>query len=160
MDRSGSTKGAATEYSNQTNNSGGHQHEDLVRAETSDTMQSKISFACFALNTFGSKKARRILPTGFEPNEFTVILGRGNSGDSPGNKQLQDLVRTYLQQYLDAPDKLGKSLIVSRVLDIVKENSPKAAFVKYEKGRWVDVGERTSREKGISVTPLTALLLV
>lgn len=107
----------------------------------------KISFACVTLNTFGSKKAKKVLPTDFEPNDFTVILGRGACTDSSGNHRLKLLVQSYLQQYLDAPDKLGKSLIVSRVLDLVREASPRAAFVKYENGRWVDVGERTSREK-------------
>ena len=89
-----------------------------------------------------------MLPTDFEPNEHTVILGRGGSTDSAGNRRLKLLVQSYLQQYLDAPDKLGKSLIVTRVLDIVRKASPRAAFVKREKGRWIDVGERTSREKG------------
>ena len=108
----------------------------------------KISFACMTLNTFGSKKAKKVLPQDFQPNDYTVILGRGASTDSSGNHQLKLLVQSYLQQYLDAPDKLGKSLIVTRVLDLVREASPRAAFVKFEKGRWVDVGERTSREKG------------
>lgn len=108
----------------------------------------KISFACMTLNTFGSKKAKKVLPSDFEPNEYTVILGRGACADSDGNRKLKLLVQTYLQQYLDAPDKLGKSLIVTRVLEVVREASPRAAFVKYEKGHWVDVGERTSREKG------------
>ena len=108
----------------------------------------KISFACMTLNTFGSKKAKKVLAADFEPNEYTVILGRGACADSSGNRRLKMLVQSYLQQYLDAPDKLGKSLIVTRVLEIVREASPGAAFVKREKGRWVDVGERTSREKG------------
>ena len=112
-----------------------------------DNSVGKISFACYTLNTFGSKKAKKVLPPDFQPNDYTVILGRGSSSDGTGNRRLRIVVQNYLQQYLDAPDKLGKSLIVSRVLDIVKESSPIAAFVKYDKGRWLDVGERTSREK-------------
>jgi hypothetical protein len=150
MDFSNSTKNAAQEdYTNQTNTTDGQFHESLLgRAEVSERRQSNISLACIALNTFGSKKAKKELPADFAPNDFTVILGRGNSNECPGNKRLRRVVQSYIQQYLDAPDKLGKSLIVSRVVDIVKENSPVAGFVKYEKGRWVDVGERTSREKG------------
>ncbi|CAB9506544.1 Nitrilase family, member 2 [Seminavis robusta] len=144
MDNTNSTKRVAHQaYTNQTNNTG-QQLEDDLRAETTS---GKISLACVALNTFGSKKAKKVLPVDFQPNAHTVILGRGASSDSSGNRQLRILVQSYLQQYLDAPDKLGKSLIVSQVLDIVRENSPRAAFVKFEKGRWVDVGERTSREK-------------
>jgi hypothetical protein len=149
MDCSNSTKGAAHEYTNQANNNDGQLHEALLgRAEVSERRQPTISLACIALNTFGSKKAKKDLPADFAPNDFTVIMGRGNSNECPGNRRLRSLVQSNLQQYLDAPDKLGKSLIVSRVVEIVKENSPVAGFVKYEKGRWVDVGERTSREKG------------
>lgn len=116
----------------------------------------KISFPV-TLNTFGSKKAKTVLPADFEPNDHTVILGRGACTDSVGNRRLKVLVQTYLQQYLDAPDKLGKSLIVSRVCELVREASPRAAFVKYEHGRWVDVGERTSREKGKIVSTVSVL---
>lgn len=115
------------------------------RAE--DNSVGKISFACHTLNTFGSKKAKKVLAADFEPNEYTVILGRGSSTDSTGHRHLRLVVQSYLQQYLDAPDKLGKSLIVSRVYDTVKKVSPAAAFVKFNNGTWVDVGERTSREK-------------
>lgn len=112
-----------------------------------DSSAGKISFACRTLNTFGSKKAKKVLAADFEPNEYTVILGRGSNTNTPGYCHLRLIVQRYLQQYLDAPDKLGKSLIVSQVYDSIKEVSPVAAFVKYQNGRWVDVGERTSREK-------------
>jgi hypothetical protein len=148
MDFINSTNGAARGfyYTNQANNN--DVQEALARAEVSEIGQPKISLACMTINTFGSKKAKKEVPADFQPNDFTVVLGRGNSGECPGNRRLRSLVQSCLQQYLDAPDKLGKSLIVSRVVDIVKERSPVAGFVKYEKGRWVDVGERTSREKG------------
>jgi len=110
----------------------------------------RISAACIALNTFGSKKAKKSLPLDFQPNDSTVILGRGpNIAECSGNQRLKLIVQGYLRQYCDAPDKLGKSTIVSTVVDIVKKASPIAAFVKYDNknGRWVDVGERTSREK-------------
>jgi hypothetical protein len=133
------------EYRNQTVRNSQLDDRDL-RAESG---QGKISAACIALNTFGSKKRTTMMPADFQPNNYTVILGRGTCSDSPGNQQLRLLVQTHLREYLDAKDKLGKSVIVSRVLEVVRQRSPRAAFVKFEKGRWVDVGERTSREKGL-----------
>ena len=122
---------------------------ETIARDTSpeDPNAGKISFACQTLNTFGSKKAKKVLGADFEPNEYTVILGRGSNTDSTGYRHLRQVVQRYRQDYLDAPDKLGKSLIVSKVFESVKEVSPVAAFVKFHGGKWVDVGERTSREK-------------
>ena len=59
-------------YFNEANDAAGNNH-----TAPTDHGDEKISFACRTLNTFGSKKAKRILPLDFHPNDFTVIVGRG-----------------------------------------------------------------------------------
>ncbi|CAB9506545.1 Nitrilase family, member 2 [Seminavis robusta] len=96
---------------------------------------------------FGSKKAKVLLPVDFHPSEYTVILGRGRCTESIGNKRFKAIVQNHLQEYLEAPGKLEKTFIVTKVMNIVRESSPMGAFVKYENGRWWNAGERAAREK-------------
>jgi hypothetical protein len=108
---------------------------------------SKFSLKLKARNTFGAKKAKQILPQGWKPSNYSVILGRGKCSDFIGNRRFRVIVKNHLQEYLDAPGKLEKSFVVSKIVKIVKDACPEGAFVKYENGRWFVVGERAAREK-------------
>lgn len=103
---------------------------------------------CKVLNTFGSKKAKTLLPADFEPTGFTVLVGRTREcQEHIGNKRLRAIVSNHLQQYNSAPDKLEKTAIVTEVYNAVRAATPIGHFVKFEKGRYYEVGERTARER-------------
>lgn len=99
-------------------------------------------------NTFGSKKAKKLLPEGFEPNCHTVLVGRSRDcQDHPGNQRLRVIVQAQLKEYNEATDKTGKTAIVSKVFDAVRAGTPVGLFVKFEQGRYYEVGERAARER-------------
>ena len=99
-------------------------------------------------NTFGSKKAKKLLPEDYAPNCHTVLVGRSRDcQDHPGNQRLRVIVQAYLQEYHQATDKMGKTAIVSKVFDAVRAGNPMGHFVKKEQGRYYEVGERTARER-------------
>ena len=103
---------------------------------------------CKVLNTFGSKKAKTLLPPDFEPSEYTVLVGRTRECQAHiGNKRLRAIVNNHLQQYNSAPDKLEKTAIVTEVYNAIRAATPIGHFVKLEKGRYFEVGERTARER-------------
>jgi hypothetical protein len=65
------------------------------------------------VDMFGSKKTKVQLSADFEPTEYTVILGRGRGRctESVGNSRLKSVVQSHLQDYLEAPGKLEKTIV-------------------------------------------------
>lgn len=93
-------------------------------------------------------KTKFILPLDFEPSSYSIICGNKRKFfNSPGNARLRVLVESFIPEFRKADGKLEKGAVVSKVMNIVKEACPVGAFVAYEKGRWWQVSERTSREK-------------
>ena len=85
-----------------------------------------------------------------ELKENDVICGRGkHCFNHPGNRKFRYLVETFLSSYAEASCKLEKSIVVSRIVDEVRRNSPNGGFVKqdYNSGHWREVGDRLAREK-------------
>jgi hypothetical protein len=93
-------------------------------------------------------KTKTLLPLDFQPSNYSIICGNKRKFfNSPGNTRLRDLVESFIPEFSRAQGKLEKGVVVSKVMDIVKEACPVGAFVAFEKGRWWQVSERTSREK-------------
>jgi len=93
-------------------------------------------------------KTKTLLPRDFEPSNYSIICGNKRKFfKSVGNQRLRLLVQSFIPEYSKAEDKLNKSLIVSKVMKIVREACPVGSFVAFEDGRWWQVSERTSREK-------------
>ena len=87
--------------------------------------------ACAVLNTFGSKKAKKLLPVDYEPSSYTVLVGRSRDcQEHVGNKRLRVIVSSHLQEYNAAADKIGKTAIVSKVYDAIRAANPLGHFVK------------------------------
>jgi hypothetical protein len=89
------------------------------------------------------------LPPNFEPGPDDVICGRGKKCyNHVGNERFRLRVLTYLDEYSAAKSKLDKSGVLSKVVDAVRQQSPKGGFVKQdEKGNWHEVGDFLAREK-------------
>jgi len=93
-------------------------------------------------------KAKTPLPVDFQPTEYTVMCGRSRECfESVGNRRFRVLCNMHLQGYLDAPGKLEKSRIVTKIMNTIRQSSPVGAFVAYENGRYYEVSQRTAREK-------------
>jgi hypothetical protein len=92
--------------------------------------------------------AKEPLPLDFTPSPYTVVIGRGNlSKDAPGNIGLKKLASTFRHPYSRATSKVMKTMIISRIVEIVRETCPVGAFVKCSKGRWLDVCDSEAHEK-------------
>ena len=85
----------------------------------------------------------------FQPTPYSVIIGRGRSfHDAPGNKRLRGIATSFLQDYTNATTKQDKTVIVSRIVDMVRVACPKdAAFIKLVNGRWWSLNDFRAREK-------------
>jgi len=58
------------------------------------------------------------------------------------------MIESNLERYSNAKSKIEKTLVVSNIVDSVRETSPCGGFVKREdEGRWYEVGDLVSREK-------------
>ena len=76
---------------------------------------------------------------------FQVIFGRGKAcSNSPGNKKLQAIVKSFASSYESAATKEQKSCIVSTVASLIKKDG---AFIKHEECTWWQVDETYAREK-------------
>lgn len=91
---------------------------------------------------------RRLGPNFLGPGQFDVICARGKRAlNHPGNRRFRAMIDENLQKYSGATTKFEKSLIVSSIVDAVRNSSPEGGFVKEENGQWYEVGDHIAREK-------------
>ena len=89
-----------------------------------------------------------LLPDEFRPGRFDVICARGNEAKNHhGNVMFRKIVRSFVPQYSQATSRFKKSMIVSQIVDAVRQQSPDGGFVKEEAGHWYEVGTHLAREK-------------
>lgn len=83
---------------------------------------------------------------GREPEDNSVVIGKGKRYYyHPGNSWLRKIVASMLDDYAVAKSKLDKSLIISDVVDLVRQNG---SFVKKSSsGTWVHAEDLLCREK-------------
>lgn len=94
-----------------------------------------------------ARPARKtLLPPDFEPNSYTVICARGKDAfNSVGNRRFRVLVDCHLEQYSMSLSKAEKSLIVSEIVETIRNAG--GCFARFENGTWYEVGDRIAREK-------------
>ena len=105
--------------------------------------------------TFSKKSSKKdaqqaYTPLGkdFKPRDFDVICARGNQAwNHGGNKVLRALVQKGKQQYGDATTKIQRSMVVTDIVNAIREKGN--AFIKLDQktGQWQDIGDYLSREK-------------
>jgi hypothetical protein len=102
-------------------------------------------------NSIVTKTSNDMTPLveGFAPGRLDFICARGKRAlGHSGNRRFRALVHSCLEQYSKTSSKLEKSLIVSRIINSVREASPEGGFfVKEKGGRWFEVGDHIAREK-------------
>jgi hypothetical protein len=88
------------------------------------------------------------LSEAFSPGPYDVICSRGEKAKThQGNLFFRSIIGQWTIKYVKAEGKLGKSLIVSEIIDTVRRKSPDGGFVKQDGGKWYEVGDKTAREK-------------
>ncbi|CAB9502990.1 Nitrilase family, member 2 [Seminavis robusta] len=97
-----------------------------------------------------AKMDSKNLPPSFKPDNWSVICGRGKECyGHVGNKRLKVLVNASLERYSATKSKMEKTLIVTSIVDSVREASPSGGFVKQDPKTksWYEVGDAVAREK-------------
>ena len=89
-----------------------------------------------------------ILPHKYEAGPNDVVCGRGKgSYNRPGNKKFRALVQEYVPRYVNARTKLDKSMVLSAIVEKVREENG-GRFIKQRKGgEWHEIGDEQAREK-------------
>ena len=52
-----------------------------------------------------------------------------------------------VKKYEDSESRIGKSLILSSIIDSIRDLSPTGGFIKHEEGVWYEIGDHAAREK-------------
>eukprot|EP00980_Cylindrotheca_fusiformis_P025723 scaffold14515_cov97-Cylindrotheca_fusiformis.AAC.2 len=90
------------------------------------------------------------MPEGFRPGPWDVICARGKfAKEHSGNQRFREKIKEVTPAYSKAETKLQKSIVVSSVINHVR-NSPTGGegfFVKEVDDVWYDVGDTLAREK-------------
>ncbi|CAB9524197.1 Nitrilase family, member 2 [Seminavis robusta] len=94
-------------------------------------------------------KTKRLLPADFEPADTSIICGNKRKYfESKGNTRFRRVCDLFTQDYGSAPTKIEKSAVVSKVMNILREDClDGVCFISPQNGRWYAVSERTAREK-------------
>lgn len=89
------------------------------------------------------------LPTDFAPSSEDVICARGRQAfNHAGNTRFRNTVFLHMEEYEAAKSKPEKSVIVSKIVEIVRDSSG-GRFARFNKqaNRWISLGDIGAREK-------------
>jgi hypothetical protein len=95
-------------------------------------------------------KVKTLLPVDYKPSTRSIICGNKRKYfESEGNRHFRKVCKQFLNEYMNAPTKVEKTNVVTKVMNILREDCPDsdATFVTPQGGRWYAVSERTAREK-------------
>lgn len=93
-------------------------------------------------------EAMKKLGAFFRHGPFDVICARGKDAKNhSGNIKFRQRIEESREAYAQAGSRLYKSLVVSSVVNWVREASPNGGFVKEIDGIWYEVGDHLAREK-------------
>ncbi|GKY90636.1 hypothetical protein MPSEU_000037100 [Mayamaea pseudoterrestris] len=94
-----------------------------------------------------SKMPKTRLADDFQPNNYTVLCGRGKEFfNYVGNRRFRILVDMHLERYSLAETKTDKTRIVIEIVEQIRHAG--GGFCKQDKvGDWYDVGDAVAREK-------------
>lgn len=100
-----------------------------------------------AVNIMATSHVPSGLPEHYEVGPNDVVCGRGKgSYNRPGNKKFRAMVQEHVQEYVQAKTKLDKSMVLSAIVEKVREENG-GRFVKQKKGYWHEIGDEQAREK-------------
>jgi hypothetical protein len=100
-------------------------------------------------SSYNNNNETRPLPSDFTPGPYDVICAKGKDAKNhSGNLYYRSLVTKAMGSYSNARNRYEKTLIVSSVVEQVRDRSPHGGFVKQSpNGLWYEVGDHLAREK-------------
>lgn len=94
------------------------------------------------------REEKAALPSDFEPLPYSVLIGRGKqAAEAIGTRRLKVIASRFLAEYANASSRIEKSVIVSKIIDIVQDACPVGAFIKFEESHWWEVSDSIARER-------------
>ena len=114
----------------------------------SEVAAQRIADLASNMRTVKNTEVMNDLGPTFQPGPCDVICARGKSAfQHEGNQRFRAIIEQRMEQYASAGNKFEKSVIVSQVVDEIRQASPQGGFVRSDKGRWYEVGDHIAREK-------------
>ncbi|CAB9507035.1 Nitrilase family, member 2 [Seminavis robusta] len=90
----------------------------------------------------------RELGAQFVPGPMDVICSRGKQALAhEGNKAFRRIIDSHIDAYKKATSKMDKSVIVTAIIDKIRNASPDGGFIRQLDGQWIEVGDHVAREK-------------
>jgi hypothetical protein len=122
-----------------------------MMTKTTESFQQQINILAHAQRELVTNTSceTKSLPASFVPGESDVICARGKQAKNhSGNVRFRAVVNDHLEVYSKAATRMEKSLIVSSIIDAVRNATPSGGFVREEgDGSWYEVGDHIAREK-------------
>ena len=88
------------------------------------------------------------LPLDYVPSPYDVVCGTGKDARRhEGNKVFQQTLQSYIGKYSATGCKLEKSLLISEIMNSVRNRPSEGGFIKRIGERWYSLGTHLSREK-------------
>lgn len=82
------------------------------------------------------------------PSDIDICCGRGKGNWSHrGNHFFKQIIKQNAQRYSEARSRNDKTIVINRVIELMKQRG--ARFLKRDEasGEWLDIGEEQAREK-------------
>ena len=119
---------------------------------TQDVVEERhLSYQVPSAATTNEGAYPKTFPEDFEPSDKDVICARGKAAFSHvGNRRFRLVILMNLEKYHNAKNKVEKSIIVTSIVDLIREGSPvNGGFVKKSAvtGRWMSINDKLAREK-------------
>jgi hypothetical protein len=93
-----------------------------------------------------SKTDGEKLGVDFQPSDYSVLCSRGkDSVNHIGNRRFRIISSMYVEKYSRADTKAAKSLIVSDIINAIRQAG--GNFCRHKRGIWFEVGDNYAREK-------------
>jgi hypothetical protein len=123
----------------------------LVNEETKKRMSEVSIYNPIIIEQHGSIVEKKLYPLlyDYKPHDNAVLCGRGRMcKEACGNRRLQSICKTFLQEYAKDIGKKEKSEIVSKIMELVRAScAPSDGFVRFHDDRWWEVNDVIARQK-------------
>ena len=118
-----------------------------VNMVTDSSSSSSSSTQEAAIPSFVAE--RRLLGPDYVPGAWDVICARGSgAANHQGNLRFREIIAEFVPKYAKATTKIEKSIIVTEIVEMVRDKTPDGGFVKkMADGNWYEVGDAACREK-------------
>jgi hypothetical protein len=128
---------------------GGNNDDGDKKRHRSSNQTKRASYHDTSTNEKNMSDMALVLPSDYIPSSLDVIVGTGREPKNhQGNINFRETLKGYIGRYSNSQFKLDKTLIISEIVQAVRETSPtKTGFVKKVNSRWQAVGDHLSREK-------------